>query len=398
MGYSMKFFKGLSANVWRMGISQGLMMTVMNVNLTNTALVGSILAPSPWLITLPMSIQFVAVMLATIPASLMMARFGRRPIFLIGVIIVTVSAFGQAGSILIKSFAPLVFFSFLLGLGQGVAQFYRYAAADAVEGAEKAKAVSLVLLGGLASAIIGPEIAYRTVNLLPNNLYAGCFIVTGLVQMIAIPVILGLDLPPFKRSKKNGRPISKFFLIPSFFAGLTAAALGYCIMTFLMTATPLQVVEVSRLSHEANARVIQWHIVAMFAPSLFSGVLIIKFGVQKILCAGLVSFVLACIIGLIGSNLFVYLITLVLLGLGWNFLYVGGSSVIANSTTAEEKGRVQGVADFIIFSFVALAAMFSGLIHSEFGWDFMIVIVFVPIILILFTIIVGKPDLREKII
>ena len=113
-------------------------------------------------------------MLATIPASLMMAQFGRKPIFLIGVFMVTIGAFGQAGSILIESFELLVFFSFLLGLGQGVAQFYRYAAADSVEGSEKAKAVSLVLLG-LASAIIGPEIAYRTVSLLPNNLYAGCF-------------------------------------------------------------------------------------------------------------------------------------------------------------------------------------------------------------------------------
>jgi len=281
----LKIFKSLTGNVWRLGVSQGLMMTVMNVNLTNTALVGSLLAPTPLLITLPISIQFVAVMLATIPASLMMAQFGRKPIFLIGVFMVTIGAFGQAGSILIESFELLVFFSFLLGLGQGVAQFYRYAAADSVEGSEKAKAVSLVLLGGLASAIIGPEIAYRTVSLLPNNLYAGCFVVTGLVQMIAIPIILGLDLPPLKNQKHKGRPITKFFQIPSFLSGLTAAALGYCLMTFLMTATPLQVVEVSELSHHANARVIQWHVVAMFAPSLFSGLLIAKFGVQKILWA-----------------------------------------------------------------------------------------------------------------
>ena len=225
--------------MFRLGISQGLMMTVMNVNLTNTALVGSLLAPTPWLITLPISIQFVAVMLAMIPASLMMAQFG-KPIFLIGVFMVIIGAFGQAGSILIESFELLVFF-LLLGLGQGIAQFYRYAAADSVKGSEKAKAVSLVLLG-LASVIIGPEIAYRTVNLLPNNLYAGCFVVTGLVQMIAIPIILGLDLPPLKRQKHKGRPITKFFQIP-FLSGLTAAALGYCLMTFLMTATPLQLLK-----------------------------------------------------------------------------------------------------------------------------------------------------------
>lgn len=392
----MKMFTGVSGNVWRMGASQALMMTVMNVNLTNTALVGSLLAPSPWLITLPVSIQFIAVMVATIPASLLMAHFGRRLIFLIGVLMVTIGAFGQALSILTESFAPLVISSFLLGLGQGVAQFYRYAAADAAEGAEKAKAVSFVLLGGLASAIIGPEIAYRTVDLLPNSLYAGCFIVTGLVQMIAIPIIWGLDIPPVKRQKQQGRSIAEFFQMPYFLSGLIAAALGYCIMTFLMTATPLQVVDVSRLSHEANARVIQWHVVAMFAPSLFSGMLIVKFGVGKLLWAGLACYVAATIIALSGTSFYIYLGALIFLGIGWNFLYVGGSSVIANSASPEERGRVQGIADFCIFSVVATASMLSGMAHSELGWPVMMMIAFAPIFLIAVALIIGKPKLTNQ--
>ncbi len=392
----MKMFTGVSGNVWRMGACQALMMTVMNVNLTNTALVGSLLAPLPWLITLPVSIQFIAVMVATIPASLLMAHFGRRLIFLIGVLMVTVGAFGQALSILTESFAPLVISSFLLGLGQGVAQFYRYAAADVAQGAEKAKAVSFVLLGGLASAIIGPEIAYRTVDLLPNSLYAGCFIVTGLVQMIAIPIIWGLDIPPVKRQKQQGQPFTKFFQMPSFLSGLIAAALGYCIMTFLMTATPLQVVDVSRLSHEANARVIQWHVVAMFAPSLFSGVLIAKFGVGKILWSGLACYVAASIIALSGTGFYIYLGALIFLGIGWNFLYVGGSSVIANSASPEERGRVQGIADFCIFSVVAIASMLSGMAHSELGWAVMMMIVFAPIFLISVALIIGKPKLTNQ--
>ena len=393
----MKIFTGVSGNVWRMGISQALMMTVMNVNLTNTALVGSVLAPSPWLITLPISIQFVAVMVATIPASLLMAYFGRRPIFLIGVMLVTIGAFGQALSILTESFAPLVISSFLVGLGQGVAQFYRYAAADAAEGAEKAKAVSLVLLGGLASAIIGPEIAYRTVDLLPNSLYAGCFIATGLVQMIAIPIIWGLNLPPVIRQKQRGRPISEFFVMPSFLSGLIAAALGYCVMTFLMTATPLQVVDISKMSHEANARVIQWHVVAMFAPSLFSGLLIAKFGVGRILWVGLACFIISSITALSGASFYNYLFALIFLGVGWNFLYVGGSSVIANAANPEERGRVQGIADFCIFSFVAAASMLSGMVHSELGWAFMMTVVFVPIVLIALAIIAGKPKLTDEV-
>ncbi len=392
----MKMLTGVSGNVWRMGISQALMMTVMNVNLTNTALVGSILAPSPWLITFPVSIQFIAVMVATIPASLLMARFGRRLIFLIGVLMVTIGAFGQALSILTGNFALLVISSFLLGLGQGVAQFYRYAAADAAEGADKAKAVSFVLLGGLVSAIIGPEIAYRTVDLLPNSLYAGCFIVTGFVQMIAIPIIWGLNIPPVKRKKPKGRPVTEFFLMPSFLSGLVAAALGYCVMTFLMTATPLQVVDVSRLSHEANARVIQWHVVAMFAPSLFSGVLIAKIGVGKILWIGLFCYVIASFAALSGTGFYIYLSSLIFLGVGWNFLYVGGSSLIANCARPEERGGIQGIADFCIFSVVAVASMFSGMAHSELGWAVMMMCSFVPIFLIAVVLIVGKPKLTVQ--
>ena len=389
----MKMFIRVSGNVWRMGISQALMMTVMNVNLTNTALVGSLLAPVPWLITLPISIQFIAVMAATIPASLLMARFGRRLIFLIGVLMVTIGAFGQALSILTGSFTSLVISSFLLGLGQGVAQFYRYAAADSVEGADKAKAVSFVLLGGLISAIIGPEIAYRTVDLLPNSLYAGCFISIGLVQMIAIPIIWRLDIPPVERKKAKERPITEFFLMPSFLSGLIAAALGYCVMTFLMTATPLQVVDVSRLSHEENARVIQWHVVAMFGPSLFSGVLIAKFGVEKILWAGLACYVIASFLAISGNDFYIYLGALIFLGIGWNFLYVGGSSIIANSASPEERGRVQGIADFCIFSAVAAASMLSGMAHSEIGWTAMLMCAFVPIFLIVVVLIFGKPKL-----
>ncbi|MDA9190388.1 MFS transporter [Alphaproteobacteria bacterium] len=392
----MKLFDGVSATIWRMGLSQALMMTVMNVNLTNTALVGSLLAPSPWLITLPLSIQFIAVMIATIPASLLMAKFGRRPVFLAGVIVVSIGAFGQALSILTGSFIPLVFSSFLVGLGQGVAQFYRYAAADTAEGADKAKAVSFVLLGGLVSAIIGPEIAFRTVYLVPNSLYAGCFIVTGLVQMLAIPVIWGLKLPPIQRLKTQGRHISKFLVMPSFLSGLIAAALGYGLMTFLMTATPLQIVDVSKLSHEANARVIQWHVFAMFAPSLFSGILIAKFGVGKILWVGLACYVLASITALSGNEFYTYLIALILLGIGWNFLYVGGSSIIANCTNPEERGRVQGIADFCIFSMVATASMLSGMIHNQLGWVFMMTIAFVPIFLIAVSLILGRPKLISE--
>ena len=375
-------FFAVPASVWRMACAQGLSMTVMNVNIINTGLAGAVLAPELWMATLPLSLQFVAVMLATLPASLLMARFGRRPVFLCGVAISVVATMIQALAIISGQFLLFVAGSVLLGCAHGIAQFYRYAAADGLPDQVKPKAVSFVLLGGLAAALIGPEIAYRFVDAVDGVRYAGAFIGAGGLHLLGFVVLLGMDSPKPPPSTHAGRDMSAFFALPGFRLGLVAAALGYAVMSFLMTATPLQIVNISQLGVADNARVIQWHVIAMFAPSFFTGHLIARFGIRQVMTAGLAMYGLCILAALSGTAFWDYFAALLLLGLGWNFLYVSGSALIARIAEPEERGRVQGVADLIIFAAVAFASLSAGALHSTIGWSGLVLACLVPVAVI----------------
>ena len=368
-------------------MAQGVSMTVMNVNIINTGLAGAILAPELWMATLPLSLQFVAVMLATLPASLLMARFGRRLVFLCGVAISITATMIQALAIITGQFGMFVMGSVLLGVAHGVAQFYRYAAADGLPDQEKPKAVSFVLLGGLAAALIGPEIAYRFVDVVEGARYAGAFIGAGVLHFLGFVILAGMDSPKPPQSAHAGRDMSVFFALPGFRLGLVAAALGYAVMSFLMTATPLQIVNVSQLGVAENARVIQWHVIAMFAPSFFTGHLIARFGIRQVMMAGLVMYGLCIFAALSGTAFWDYFAALLLLGLGWNFLYVSGSALIARLAEPEERGRVQGVADLFIFAAVAFASLSAGALHSIIGWSGLVLSCLVPVAVIGFVVL-----------
>jgi len=370
------------SSVWRMTLVQGLSMTVMNVNIINTGLAGAILAPELWMATLPLSLQFVAVMLATLPASLLMARFGRRPLFQCGVAISVIATLIQAAGIITGQFGLFVAGSVLLGCSYGVAQFYRYAAADGLPDSLKPKAVSLVLLGGLAAALIGPEIAYRFVGAIDGARYAGAFLGAGAVHLLAFLVLVGMDSPKPPQTGRARRDMAVFFALPEFRLGLVAAALGYAVMSFLMTATPLQIVNVSQLGVADNARVIQWHVIAMFAPSFFTGHLVSRFGVRQVMGAGLILYGLCIVAALSGTAFWHYFAALLMLGLGWNFLYVAGSALIARLAEPEERGRVQGVADLIIFAAVAFASLSAGALHSTIGWSGLVLACLLPMAII----------------
>ena len=376
----------LPATVWRMAAAQGLSMTVMNVNIINTGLAGAILAPELWMATLPLSLQFVAVMLATLPSSLLMARFGRRPIFLSGVFISVTATILQAAAIITGQFSFFILGSILLGSSHGIAQFYRYAAADAVPNHIKPKAISFVLLGGLAAGVIGPEIAYRFVGLIDGARYAGAFLGAGAVHVLAFIALIGMDSPKPLPDQPKGRALGIFFSMSGFRLGLIAAAAGYAVMSFLMTATPLQIVNVSQLDVADNVRVIQWHVIAMFAPSFITGHLISRFGVKQIMATGLLLYAICVFTALAGTTFWHYFLALFLLGLGWNFLYVTGSTLIARLAEPAERGRVQGTADLIIFSAVALASLSAGALHSFVGWSGLVLVCLLPVALIAFFV------------
>ena len=370
------------SSVWRMTTAQALSMTVMNINIITTGLAGAILSPVAWLATLALSLQFVATMSATLPASLLMSRFGRRPIFLAGALLSMCAALIQAYAVYSGHFILFCVGSGLLGVGHAIAQFYRYAAADIVVVEDKPKAVSLALVGGLVAAILGPEISYRLIGVVDGALYTGCFIGAALVQCLALPILLGMPKLAVAAGINRGRPMSTFLRLPAFRLALCSAALGYAVMSFLMTAAPLQIVNVSLLGEALNARVIQWHVIAMFAPSFFTGSLISRFGIRSIMSAGLVLYLAGIIMALSGLQFWYYFATLFFVGLGWNFLYIAGTSLITLVAEPEERGRVQGVTDMTVFTAVACASLSAGIIHTIGGWQVMIFVALLPISII----------------
>ena len=369
-------------NVARLAIAQALSMTTMNVNIINTALVGSLLAPVAWLATLALSLQFVASMLTTLPASILMVRFGRRSVFIGGVLIAAFAACLQGIAIMIDHFVLFCAASMALGIAHGCASFYRYAATDCANEEERPKAISYVLAGGLMAALFGPEIARNTVEWVPNYLYAGCYFSVSAVQLVSLLALAGVKIPKPILTQTGGRPIGVFMRNPVFVVGMICSAIGYALMSYLMTATPLQVVNVAQLGTSANATIIQWHVVTMFAPSFFTGDLIRRFGIIKILFVGLLAYIVAMITALAGVQFSHYFVALLLLGLGWNFLYIGGSTLVASVATSEERGRVQGVADLATTSLVAMASLTAGGLHSQFGWDVLILAGCVPIFIL----------------
>lgn len=386
------------ANVIRLAIAQALSMTSMNVNIINTALVGALLAPVPWMATVPLSLQFVTSMMTTLPASLLMARFGRRPVFMIGVLISCLGAVGEGMAIIIDSFLLFCISSMALGIAMGCSGFYRYAAADGVDEQQKPRAISYVLTGGLLAALLGPEIVRNTVDLLPNAIYAGCFFVVAGVQLISLFFLAGLKITKPERAATGGRPIGVFLRMPVFVVGLITSALGFGLMSYIMTATPLQVVNVTKLGHSANATVIQWHVVAMFAPSFFTGNLIARFGVSRILWAGLAAYAVTIVMALNAVDFWTFWWALALCGLGWNFLFIGGTSLVAQAALPHERGRVQGFADLMVTSTVALSSLTAGAIHSQLGWHAMSMVAIGPIVVIGVALVWLSVHLRREAI
>ncbi len=374
-------------NVIRLAIAQALSMTSMNVNIINTALVGVLLAPVAWLATLPLSLQFLTSMMVTLPASLLMARYGRRPVLIIGVLISSVSTACLGIAVVSGNFLMFCGASMGLGMAMGIASYYRYAAADGVPADWRPKAIAYVLAGGLAAAFLGPEIARRTVDLVPDILYAGCFFTVAVVQLVSIIALAGLKIEIPKRTASGGRPIGAFLRMPIFVVGVICSALGYALMSYLMTATPLQVVNVARLGTSANATIIQWHAVAMFLPSFFTGSIIARIGALRVLWAGVFFYAMTIYLAVGAVGFWPYWTALVTLGLGWNFLYVGGTSLVARVAEPEERGRVQGFADLATMTTVATASLSAGAIHSQLGWDAVSLAALVPVTILAIALV-----------
>lgn len=357
-------------NVFLLACCQALLLTNAVTLIAIGALAGYELAPSKALATLPPFSYVIGAAIATIPASFWMKRVGRRAGFLTG------GAIGLAGSVLAtvamatSSFALLCAGSMLLGVYNAFGQYYRFAAADAAPADFKAKAISYVLAGGLVGGIVGPEMSKLTVDLAEPrfiasyaSLFLYCLVAMAITSLLAIP-----EPKADASAHATTRPLGEIARQPAFIVAASCAGLGYGVMTLLMTATPLAMGFCGH-PYGAAAGVIAAHVVAMFAPSFFTGALIQRFGVLQVIVAG-VAIEIACVaVALSGEAVGHFTWALVLLGLGWNFTYVGGTTLLTETYRAEEKAKVQGLNEFIVFGVQALASLSSGVLVSAAGWS-----------------------------
>ena len=334
-------------------------------------LVGQSLSSDPALVTLPVSLFNLGLALGTLPAAFIMRRLGRRSGYLIGTMFGLSAGLIAASGIAAASFVLFCLGTFTAGFYAAYVQSYRFAAADTVSGAMKARAISWVMVGGLVAAVIGPQLVIWTRDALPATPFAGSFLSQAALALLAMPVLMLLRVPkPDTLSisiADSGRPLGEILRNPRFVLAVIAGVVSYGLMTFVMTAAPMAMVGHGH-SVDHAALGIQWHVLAMFAPSFVTGHLITKFGKERVTAVGLLLIAFSAVIALTGLDLLHFWTSLVLLGIGWNFGFIGATTMVADCHTPAERSKVQGTNDFLVFGVVAAASFFSGsLLHAS-GW------------------------------
>lgn len=342
-------------------------------------IVGSQLVSNQAFATVPVSLMQLGLACGVIPAAMLMRRLGRRGGYVIGALIGVVAASVAAGGAASRLFWLFCLGTFLCGLYGAYVQSYRFAAADTASDSFKPRAISWVMIGGLAAAVIGPQSVYWTRELTPAAPFAASFLAQGGLALLAIGVVLFLRAPPVADAKQQGgRPLSEIMRQPKFIASVIAALVAYGLMSFVMTAAPLAMVGCGHSVGDA-ALGIQWHVLAMFGPSFFTGRLIARFGKEKLTAFGLLLTALAAVVGLTGLSVAHFWIVLILLGVGWNFGFIGATALVTDCYRPEERVKVQAANDFLVFGSVAIASFSAGGLLSAGGWTSVNWLVFPPV-------------------
>ena len=348
-------------NVYVLVAAQAILGSQMSMIFIVAGLAGKQLAPNACLATLPISLMVIGSMLSANPLSALMARYGRRAGFLVGI------AGGASGAALAAyglsqaSFPLFIAGAFLTGIYQSAQGFYRFAATDTASDEFRPKAISWVLAGGLLSALIGPELVKLTSQAMPVP-FLGTYLAVIALNFVGVFLFGALDLPkPVQQAAGSytGRSRRELLKTPRIAVAVIVAAVSYALMNLVMTSSPLAVVGCGYHTPDA-ANVVSAHVLAMFIPSFFTGHLINRFGVEKIMAVGLVILASAGLVDMAGVTLTHFFAGLILLGLGWNFGFIGATSMLTAAHTAEERGRMQGMNDFLVFGGVTLASFSSG--------------------------------------
>ncbi len=352
-------------------------------------LVGQQLSSDPALVTLPVSLFNLGLALSTLPAAYVMRRYGRRSGYLFGVSFGIASGLVAALGIASASFLLFCLGTFTAGLYAAYVQSYRFAAVDGAEGTLKAKAISWVMVGGLAAAIIGPQLVIWTRDALPGTPFAGSFLSQAALATLAIPVLLLLrSTRPVAGAVRpdTRRPLSQILLSSRYMLAVAAGVVSYGLMTFVMTAAPIAMVGHGHSVGQA-ALGIQWHVLSMFAPSFFTGRLMVRFGKERVTAVGLLLIGVSGAVALSGLDILHFWASLMLLGVGWNFGFIGATAMVADCHTPEERGKAQGANDFMVFGTVAAASFFSGTLLYASGWQTINWLIFPAVALILVPLV-----------
>ena len=376
------------ANVFRLAAGQALAGANSTVIMTTGAIVGSILAPQPSYATLPVSCYVVGTAISTLPVGTISRLYGRRAAFIAGTTSGICVGMLAALAIYLASFPLFCLATFLGGFYQAVAQTFRFAATDTASPAFRPKAISWVMVGGVFSGVLGPQMVNLTMNLWSPYLFMASFVAQGLIAIISMAVLSGTSLPkPVQVGiGGGGRPLREIARQPKFIAAVFSAVVSYALMNLLMTSAPLAM-KLCGLSFETANWGIQWHIVAMFLPSFWTGSLIARFGAAQVVTAGLMLMVGAAVVGLSGITQWHFWIGLILLGLGWNFGFVGASTMVVETHRPEERNRVQSFNDFLVFGSMAVASFSSGQILASHGWEAVNWVVFPPAVFAVVTLV-----------
>lgn len=334
-----------------------------------TGLAGLALATDKSLATVPLTCYVLGSAATTIPASLLMRWIGRRAGFQSGTAIGVLGAAVCSYAMFIASFWLLCAGMFMMGMYTAFGKYYRFAAADAAEESFRAKAISLTLAGGLVGGIIGPELAKHTQGAVTGYAYLGSYISLGLACLLAMLILTRLDIPKLNESelRSSGRPLGEIMRQPVFIVAALSSMLSYGIMNLMMTSTPLAMHAHDHHFNDA-AFVLQWHMIGMYAPSFFTGHLVHRFGVLNVILAGIVLLFVCIGSALSGTLVMNFWLAMFLLGVGWNFMYVGGSALLTECHTPAERAKTQAANDFMVFATMAISSMSSGLLLNKAGW------------------------------
>jgi MFS family permease len=385
------------SNVVRLAAAQALTGANSAVIFATGSIVGATLAPDISFATVPISMYVVGLAAGTLPTGAISRAYGRRVAFIIGSGCGVLTGLLGAFAILHASFPLFCCATFLGGLYGAVSQSYRFAAADGASAAYRPKAVSWVMAGGVFAGVLGPQLVQWTMNIWPPYLFAFSFVVQAIVALVAMAVLAGIDAPkPAPSDLHGGRPLLEIVKQPRFIAAALCGIIAYPMMNLVMTSAPLAM-KMCGLSVSDSNFGIQWHIVAMYGPSFFTGSLIARFGAQRIVATGLLLEAVAATIGLSGITAMHFWATLVVLGIGWNFGFVGASALVLETHRPQERNKVQAFNDFLVFGMMAVGSFSSGQLLANYGWSAVNLVVFPPVMVGLVVLMLASFARRRRL-